>query len=264
MKIGTKVVDSAQPGRAGVFQGYCGEDEQRLAVIWFDGELGCSRIPADRLGKAPTPRNVPQFDSSRLKAWPGTTSHQTPKESLRLARRAVRIEHRNALGVANAARTIGVLPAPGCSLHLVARGNYRLFDLVETIIRLTEPAAVDSLAVTTLGFDTDAARRLLALFDAGRVRRIAFACSTYFRRMSADDFAYLERGLAERGQAFAARRTHAKVQAYLLDDGRGYVVETSGNMRSCRANEQIALIHDADLARFHTDWISQIIQETEL
>lgn len=50
-----------------------------------------------------------------------------------------------------------------------------------------------------------------------------------------------------------------KPTAALMRSGRGFVFEGSGNLRSCRMIEQCTVTQDADLRRFHHEWITHLI-----
>ena len=45
-----------------------------------------------------------------------------------------------------------------------------------------------------------------------------------------------------------------------LTDGRGYVVESSANLRSCASIEQITIMRDGDLLAFHRKWIDELLR----
>jgi hypothetical protein len=165
------------------------------------------------------------------------------------------------LNVSNAAQQIERLPEPGASIHCIMRGNYHAWDLIPAALKLAKPATIDRLYIATLGFNDANRRELLELLDAGQVRAVTFLCSVYFRDTSAETYRQLADGLLERGHRVAAIRTHAKIQAYTLTDGRAIAIESSANLRSCRNIEQFCMVHDRQLFDFHAQWMDEVFTQ---
>ena len=165
----------------------------------------------------------------------------------------------NALQSKNAVREIASLPALEESLHIVCRGNFPLWSIVPAILKLSDGATVDALHVATLGFSTSNATDLLSMLDANQVKAAALVCSVYFERQNPGEYRMMADGLSARGQRIVALRSHAKVIAMALSDGRRFAVESSANLRSCRNLEQITFTQSPDLHRFHAGWIDEVI-----
>jgi hypothetical protein len=165
------------------------------------------------------------------------------------------------LHVSNAAKQLERLPAEGESIHCVMRGNYHAWDLIPAALQLAAPATIERLYVATLGFNDANARELVGLLDAGRIRRVTFLCSAYFRDASAETYRPLAEQLLARGQRVAAIRTHAKIQAYTLTDGRAIAIESSANLRSCRNIEQFCMTADRALFDFHAAWMDEVFAQ---
>jgi hypothetical protein len=165
------------------------------------------------------------------------------------------------LHVANAAKQIERLPDQGESVHCIMRGNYHAWDLIPAALKLAAPATIDRLYIATLGFNSANAAELVGLLDAGHVAGVTFLCSAYFRDASGETFKPLADQLLERGQRIAAIRTHAKIQAYTLTDGRAIVIESSANLRSCRNIEQFCMTQDRALFDFHAGWIDEVFAQ---
>lgn len=175
-----------------------------------------------------------------------------------LRRQVSKRELRHLEEISAAVGELGRLPDRDESIHALMRGNFHGWDLVPAILQLAAPAVIDELCVATLGFNTRNARELLRLFDEGRILSVAFLCSHYFQKASGAEFEILRAGLVERGQAVFATRTHAKVIAARLSDGRCIVVEMSANLRSCHNIEQYAMTESPDLFEFHRHWIREV------
>lgn len=176
-------------------------------------------------------------------------------------RTATRRETLRLLHVANAAKCVDHLPAPGESVHIVMRGNFHGWSLVPAILRLAAPAIVTWLGVCTLGFNHANAVELIHLLDSRQVSACWFICSNYFRSTSGDEFGFLHQALIARGHRVAALRSHAKLLLFEMSDGRQLAIESSANLRSCRNIEQMAITHDAGLVAFHRGWMGELLQE---
>jgi hypothetical protein len=172
----------------------------------------------------------------------------------RVAKRTLKHLHE----VENAVQEIDALPARDESIHCIMRGNYHGWDIVPAVLHLAKPATIAQLYVATLGFNVRNAGELLRLFDERLIGRVVFLCSHYFQKASPEEFALLRTGLAARGQTIVAARTHAKVLAMALTDGRQLVVESSANLRSCNNLEQLCLTESPDLFDFHAAWIAGV------
>ncbi len=165
----------------------------------------------------------------------------------------------SALQRKNAVADIETLPDLEESLHIICRGNFPLWQIVPAVLALTAPAVIDSLHIATLGFSKQNASELLELIDGGQVKSAAIVCSVYFERQNPAEFKMMADGLAARGQRIVALRSHAKIIAMALSDGRRFAVESSANLRSCRNLEQVTVAQSPALHDFHSRWIDQVI-----
>ena len=165
----------------------------------------------------------------------------------------------NALQSKNAVKEIASLPDLEESLHIICRGNFPLWSIVPAVLKLSGGATLDALHVATLGFSASNATDLLTMLDAAQVKAVAIVCSVYFERQNPAEYRMMADGLAARSQRIVALRSHAKVIAMALSDGRRFAVESSANLRSCRNLEQITFTQSPDLYAFHAGWIDQVI-----
>ena len=166
----------------------------------------------------------------------------------------------NALHVANLAKALGALPAPGETLHVVCRGNWPAWALVPRALELAAPATIRWLGLATLGFSRENIDELAGMLDAGLVGRADLLFSCYFRSHEVELVGHLAAEMATRGQRTVALRTHAKVIAAELTDGTALVVESSANLRSCRNVEQFTISNDRPLLDFHRGWMDELIR----
>lgn len=202
--------------------------------------------------------SIPLF--GRRPTAAGKMAEITVPHDLKFARRARRRQFLNMLKVANAAKHLERLPAANETFHCVMRGNYHAWDLVPAVLRLAAPATMPVLYIATLGFNRANAAELLALINAGQIGKVGFICSCYYQKHNPADFAYLADGLAEHGGQALAMRSHAKIQAMKLSDGRHITIESSANLRSCHNAEQFSMTNDRNLFEFHASWISQALK----
>ena len=155
---------------------------------------------------------------------------------------------------------IGRLPAEGESYHLVTAKRYSLWNVIQATLQLAAPATIAYLGIATLGFSKQNLDELLAELDAGRIGKVDFLFSVYFKSNERESCERLAHELTTRGHCVVAMLTHAKILLIETTNGASYVVESSANLRSCASIEQITLTHDADLLQFHRTWIDEIMR----
>lgn len=160
----------------------------------------------------------------------------------------------------NAVEHIGRLPEPGESFHLVTAKRYSLWHVIEAALHLAAPATIKYLGIATLGFSKDNLDALLRLLDAGKIGRVDFLYSVYFKSNERESCERLAHELTARGHRVVAMLTHAKILLLELSDGRALVVESSANLRSCSSIEQITIFHDRALFDFHRRWIDELME----
>ncbi len=183
--------------------------------------------------------------------WVGDRRH------VRRTDKAVMLDARR---LQNAVEHIGRLPEPGEAFHLVTAKRYSLWHVVKSVLHFAAPETIAYLGIATLGFSKTNLDELLVEIDIGRIGKVDFLFSVYFKSNERESCERLAHELTTRGQRVVAMLTHAKVLLLELTDGRSYVVESSANLRSCSSIEQIVLIHDVDLLDFHRQWIDEIMR----
>lgn len=166
----------------------------------------------------------------------------------------------NALHVANLARALTRLPAPGETWHIICKGNWPAWAMVPRTLELIAPRRIAWLGIATLGFSRDNADELQQMLDAGDIGQCDLLFSCYFRAHEETLVGYLTHEMQRRGQRIKAIRNHAKILAMQLSDGTGITVESSANLRSCRNVEQFTITSDATLAAFHRDWMNTLLE----
>jgi hypothetical protein len=142
------------------------------------------------------------------------------------------------------------LPQPGETAHLVIHGGVPLSAIIWHIIDQSPPA---DLAISTLGFNRDFVHQLIDRIQTGRVLSATVVCSNYFSRADAVEYEEARALLRPCPCRLTDARTHGKVFVFGPFSGEG-----SANLRSCRSIENVAITHDAALAKFHTEWIHEL------
>ena len=159
----------------------------------------------------------------------------------------------------NAMEHILTLPAEGESLHLIVDGRFEPCDLIPATRRLSHPAVITRLDISTLGFNLDNVATLANGMDQKKILEVNFVCSHYFAKSDAAIFAHAQQELGSRGGRVSALRTHAKLILMEMSDGQHFTIEGSGNLRSCKSIEQFCITNDRGLLLFHRTWLDDYI-----
>jgi hypothetical protein len=197
---------------------------------------------------------LPVLNAARL------PDSRRPRAARRHARRVERRRFVRMEQHAAAVEHLRPLPGRGESIHGLMNGSYSGWSLATAVIELLG-VPVDELIVSTLGFNRQNCRSLVALLDSGAVGSLLLNVSNYFRH-SRSIFGDIRRELESRGQRIAVTRSHAKLLLFRARQ-RAIVIETSANLRSSQNWEQFVISDDAELLRFHRRWILDLIRETE-
>jgi len=162
--------------------------------------------------------------------------------------------------IREAAAVLGLLPRPGQTLHALLVARFDLVDLIDVLLSKLGPARI---AAATLSFNRRSCRVILGWLDAQRVTALSLLSSSFHKDHNPQLFAEFKAELKKRNARLAADRVHAKVVALHFAGGERLALETSANLR-CNGNiEQMALTSDAELCRWHTDWIEARITAHE-
>lgn len=154
---------------------------------------------------------------------------------------------------------VGRFPAATDGLHLIASGKYALWDLAKALVKLASPATIDSIYLATLGFSRVNVSEMVEMIDAGSIARLSLLCSHYFAGTSNGIWDYAAEEFAKRPAArFLSIRTHCKIIAMRLTDGRTVTLESSANLRSCKNIEQVSIFGHPGLYEFHAGWLEEL------
>lgn len=160
---------------------------------------------------------------------------------------------------ATALEHLSKLPRPGESYHYLIGDRHGLYDLLPAFLKRRGRPIVE-LWVSTLSYGSANAAALLELIDAGQIKRVHFLVSVMFSAKNRHIFEELIPHLIRRGHRAAAMRTHAKILGIDFGDGERYVVESSSNLRTCHCAEQVTIIRDEGLYRFHKRWMNRALR----
>jgi hypothetical protein len=174
----------------------------------------------------------------------------------------VRSKARRALGIAEAAALLAHLPQPGESLHVLCTAR---FDMSDVLNHLVERFGVcDRLVVATLGYNRRNLLAMLRWLDAGAVRSLTLLSSIFWRAYNKELWAETLAELRKRKQRAACCHCHAKVSALSFASGERFSIEGSANLcGNGSGKEQFVLVNDAELCRWHSVWITALVDRHE-
>lgn len=209
--------------------------------------------------------NLREFDAGEL----ADVGDPKPKpESIRLSDNPTltrRIERRRFVELTKvnaAAEQLGVLPAPGETLHARMDGSFDGFDLIPAILALIAPEPIGRLKIATLSFNRRNGERLLELIDAEKVHVCDFLCSEMFAGKERAAVDWLGHELEARGSRLFFARNHCKL-ILARTPTRSIVVEGSQNLRTCRCYEQLVISDDRELYYFHAGFIRSLADDRD-
>jgi len=186
-------------------------------------------------------------------------SHPAALDSPRALWRKTQHEAEDKRHISRAKELITRLPAPDESLHYVWPGTFRHAAVIPAVLDLAGCSC--QLAISTLGYDKRCGELLLAELDNGRIQHIDMTSSIYARAHYQALDKWLTAELAKRGSRHAAAKVHGKILAFQFTDGTALVVESSSNLRSCQMLEASVISGCPKLAKFHREWISQVLDQ---
>lgn len=176
---------------------------------------------------------------------------------LAMRRKAVRRQIIDMRQERHAIEHILKLPEKGESLHFVIDGKFEPCDIIPATRRLSDPATIKMLVITTLSFNVDNIATLMRGMDQGKIGGLLLVTSHYFQQVERSLFEQTRLELEKRGGHIAADRVHAKLILMEMTNGDCFTVEGSGNLRSCNSIEQFVMTNDKCLLEFHRNWIEE-------
>ena len=181
------------------------------------------------------------------------------KNNLAVRRKTVKRQFVNALHEKNALEHLITLPEQSESIHIVIGGQFEPCDLIPAIRRLSHPAVISRLDISTLGFNHDNVATIARGIDQAKITIANVVCSKYFARLEKSSFEFLKNEITTRGGRVNWGKTHAKLILLEMSDGRFFTVDGSANLRSCSSIEQINITQDRELLLFHRSWLEEIL-----
>jgi hypothetical protein len=158
-----------------------------------------------------------------------------------------------------AAAQIGRLPEPGEALHLLLQANaFALFDALPAVLEIVGRPA-DEVLLATLGINERHLAKLDELFTTGQIRHCSLLLSHYFSRCDQGQFRQAVALFGRHGFPIKEARSHAKVIALRFGRQKHVVIESSGNLRSCRAAEVATMYDSRELFDWHAEWIREML-----
>lgn len=176
-------------------------------------------------------------------------------------RRSAKRELLDARHEKNAIEHILRLPDEGWSFHFVIDGRFHPCDLIPATRRLSHPATIKRLDITTLSYNLENVATLCRGIDQGKIGSVLLVPSVYFEKVEKPLFQHTKEELESRGSRVVAGYVHAKLILMEMTDGRCFTIEGSGNLRSCKSIEQFVMTNDRALLEFHRGWIETYLTE---
>lgn len=174
-------------------------------------------------------------------------------------------EFRDMRKVDNAAAAIGRIPNDTDVFHLVVAGKHSLWNMVQAVLKMAAPATIETLHIATLGFSRNSISEMTDLLDSGAIGRLVLLCSHYFRCTSDGIWEQAAAEFAKRHNAkLITIRSHAKILAMKLTDGKTVTIEASANLRSCKSIEHATVFGQPGAREFHAGWIEAMADEQEI
>jgi hypothetical protein len=188
-----------------------------------------------------------------------TTTINGVKNNLAVRRKTVKRQFVNARREKNALEHLITLPNQSESVHIVIGGQFEPCDLIPAIRRLSHPAVISRLDISTLGFNHDNVATIARGIDQAKIIMANVVCSKYFARLEKASFEFLRHEITTRGGRVNWGQTHAKLILLEMSDGRFFTVDGSANLRSCNSIEQINITQDKELLLFHRSWLEELL-----
>lgn len=188
-----------------------------------------------------------------------TTTINGVKNNLAIRRKTIKRQFVNARHEKNALEHLITLPELSESIHIVIGGQFEPCDLIPAIRRLSHPAIISRLDISTLGFNHDNVATIARGIDQAKIKTANVVCSKYFARLEKASFEFLKNEITSRGGRVNWGQTHAKLILLEMSDGRFFTVDGSANLRSCSSIEQINITQDPELLLFHRSWLDELL-----
>lgn len=195
----------------------------------------------------------------------GAVGRRLGIRAARLTRRPSRRRCANLLDAGQleaAKKLLCPLPVPNETVHCLLAGNFTLAQAVPVMLDETGPTA---LLVSTLGINDATVDLLCEEMKRGRITALDVLLSHYFQQ--ADAATCLR--VAARLKAHRARAGVARVHCKLIlsapsNRADRYTLEGSANLRSSQNIEQLAVSNSAELHRFYSEPLRQILDRNRL
>jgi hypothetical protein len=162
--------------------------------------------------------------------------------------------------LAEARAVLNHLPSPGEALHAIITGRYDLMHLLLAVLERQPPL---TLRIATLSYNARNLKEMTAILEDKAPPALTLLCSAFFRDHNKGLWEETLALFRQHGQRAAAARTHAKVITLETLAGGKLVIEGSANLRSNSNREQVAVINDAGLHQWHSQWIDALVAEHE-
>ena len=158
--------------------------------------------------------------------------------------------HKNAIG---AAAQIGTLPDRHETVHMILKANaFDCFSVLPAILELSGKPA-DAVLLCTLGINDRHIQAIDELATAKQITGVRMLASHYFSKADPKEWQHAVEVFERHGFPIKAVRSHCKIVAVKVDEEH-YIAAGSGNLRSCRASENMDLTNSKELFEFYSEY----------
>jgi hypothetical protein len=140
-----------------------------------------------------------------------TTAGRHVPANLAMRRRAMRRDFIDARHEKNAIEHILKLPASGESIHIIIDGRFHPCDIIPATRRLSHPATIKRLDITTLSYNLENVNTLCRGIDQGKIGTVLLVPSVYFAKVEKPLYEHTQAELTPRGSRAVAGYVHAKI-----------------------------------------------------
>jgi hypothetical protein len=165
--------------------------------------------------------------------------------------------------IRKAVEALPLIPGPEECLHGLMTGSYDLAHLLTVLLdKLGSPC--QRMHVATLSLSTKNVAEMCGWLDDGKVKNLDLLVSDFCRKNDKEIFNGLLVEFTKRGQRVAAARSHCKIVALALEDGRRFIMEGSANLRTNSNCEQFTLTNSPALHGFYELWLDEMVSKHEI
>lgn len=194
-----------------------------------------------------------------MESGPQYETDEMPEEPLLLKWKPGKREAIAALRKEKLSKFLTSVPGTGEVYSIVSNGSFDYWQFVPRMLELKTTPMLEFYG-STWTMNRANALELLALYDAGRIQKIALFSGLYFKRRETAVYTTISEGLIDRKQRFLCFENHTKIILARFADAY-FVLSGSANFTANPRQEQNDLVNDQGLFEFHRDWMEKLLRK---